>query len=769
MRYILLLIYTFSSVAISAQNITGRLLDPQNQPVGFANVIVLTQDSTFVAGNVSNADGTFSVASNNQSALLKISYIGYEEQVLPIWNRTDMGVIRLREEALALDEVEIKGTLPVTRIKGDAMVTSIENTILAKAGSANDVLEKIPGIMKNGETFEVFGKGEPLIYINGRKVLNKDELERLDADEIRNVELITNPGSRYDATVKAVIRIQTVKRQGDGLGIDLRSTYFQSQNTDSYNHWNINYHHNSWDFFIDGSSHLSNTNQVEISEATNRVDDVWTQSNDWESDSHQHILGSTFGFNFMPKENHSLGMKYEITGYTDYHSDTKTESLIGLNGNYYDYMLNDTHSDYKKHLTHMLNGYYNGSVNDLSIDLNVDYYKQSYEQNSIMLENSQDREDREVRSENPVNNQLAAVKLLFGHPLFGGNLTFGTEYTYTYRTDNYLSFAEVYAPTSFSKIREHNIAAFVEYGYSLPFGQLSAGLRYEHDNFDYYEDEVFCPDESRTYDNFFPNASFSTKIGNLQLQASYSAKTNRPRYFQLSNNMTYYNRFTRLTGNPALKSALTHDITLSGTWRFFQATVSFQQKRDFILQWSNPDPSDHSVVVITYQSFDKLPMLNAMISAMPAIGCWSPTFMVGIKKQWLDLKYENYDIKLSKPMFSAIFNNTITLPWNLILQANLTFIGKGDVENTHFLKNKYICNVALQKSFLKDALTIEIRGNDLFKDSINKFTMQMNRVETFLHNYYDSREFIFTLRYKFNTTPSKYKGTGAGSEQKSRF
>lgn len=317
MKLVLVLLSALLSVATYAQTLTGKIIDQQNQPVPFANILALDADSVFISGNVSAEDGTFQVTATKQAALLKISYIGYQEQIIPIQNRTDMGIIQLQEEATALGEVVIKGTLPVTKIKGDAMVTSIENTVLSKVGSANDVLQKIPGVTKDDDAFNVFGKGEPLIYINGREVMNKEELERLNSDEIKNVELITNPGSKYDATVKAVIRIQTVKRKGDGFGIDLRSSYYQSQNTDSYNHWNINYRHNNWDIFWDGYYNYANTEWGEDSETSNLVEDVWTQTNVVRDKSRDSELNSTFGFNFMPVENHSLGIKYDITGYLD--------------------------------------------------------------------------------------------------------------------------------------------------------------------------------------------------------------------------------------------------------------------------------------------------------------------------------------------------------------------------------------------------------------------------------------------------------------------
>ena len=769
MKLAIVSIGILSTIAVSAQSLRGKLIDQQNQPVPFANVLALDADSAFISGNVSAEDGTFQVTATKQASLLKISYIGYQEQIIPIQNKTDIGVIQLQEEATALGEVVVKGSLPVTKIKRDAMVTNIENTVLSKVGSANDVLQKIPGVTKNDNTFNVFGKGEPLIYINGREVMNKEELERLNSDEIKNIELITNPGSRYDATVKAVIRIQTVKHKGDGFGIDLRSSYYQSQNTDTYNHWNINYRHNNFDFFIDGFYSLYNTEFHENATQKNTVDNIWTQINNNNENQHNSALNSTVGFNYIPKENHSFGVQYDVKGYLDYWYDNEITSNIQLNETYYDQLTSQSHTNDSKNIRHTLNGYYNGKINDWEIDLNIDYYKSSNKLNANTIENSKDKDDREIRSQNPVDNQLAAAKLIFNHPLWNGNISFGSEYTYTLRTDDYLSFSETYIPTSYSKIREHNIAAFIEYQHSLPFGQFTAGLRYEHDDFKYYENHIYRPEQSRTFDNFYPNASLGAQIGKVQLQASYSAKTYRPSYSELSNNILYINRFTYKTGSPSLMPSINHDISLMGAWRFFQAMISFQQKRDAILQWSNPDKNDPSISIITMQNFEKIPTLSAMLAAAPTIGCWSPIFSIGVTKQWFDVEYANQVIKMEDPSLMASFNNIINLPWGIIFGADFTFQGKGHSDNMYSNRNCFICNVSLQKSFLNDALTVEMRGSDLFHERINDLTMYMNRLQVDTKTYSDSREFVLTLRYKFNMTPSKYKGTGAGAEQKSRF
>lgn len=79
-----------------------------------------------------------------------------------------------------------------------------------------------------GEKLEVIGRGEPIYHINGRRVQDTDELKRLNSEQNKNIEVINNPGSEYDATVNAVVRIKTIRQQGEGLGMDMKSQMRQT-------------------------------------------------------------------------------------------------------------------------------------------------------------------------------------------------------------------------------------------------------------------------------------------------------------------------------------------------------------------------------------------------------------------------------------------------------------------------------------------------------------------------------------------------------------
>lgn len=148
-------ISTFLSIGISAQTVSGKLIDENSQPLPYANVVLLSlPDSTFVTGTISGEDGTFSLATTAGKQLVRISSIGYNT-LYRAAQPADMGVIQLTTDAQMLGEVVVKADLPKTRVKGDAMVTTVTGSVLEKAGTGNDLLDKIPGLSANNGSVNV--------------------------------------------------------------------------------------------------------------------------------------------------------------------------------------------------------------------------------------------------------------------------------------------------------------------------------------------------------------------------------------------------------------------------------------------------------------------------------------------------------------------------------------------------------------------------------------------------------------------------------------
>ena len=756
------------AIAIQAQNINGRIIDEIAQPLPFANVVLLSlPDSTFVQGAISDADGWFSIPTEKTHGLLKVSSIGYVTKFVDCQGG-NMGNISLLTDRQMLGEVEVTAMRPTYKMTSEGIATNVENTVLSKAGTAEDVLAKIPGLTKKKDGYEVFGKGTPLIYINGREVRDLSELDQLKSDDIKNVEVVNNPGAKYDASVKSVVIIRTKKQQGEGFGFDARSSYFQSDNTDFVEQLNWNYRHNKLDVF--GTLHyfLYNSRWQTITNNIVPADTLWEQlfhqNNLSRNQASRNVIGANYAFN----ENHSIGFRYNFTLCPDEFDTGVLSSEVTANGQYYDRLDNtiEGRTDYQP--GHAVNAYYRGVVGDAEINFNADYLNNGNHEYTLYNEQSDSQESRCFTSENIVNNRLLASKLTVDYPLFGGDLTVGTEYTNTHRNDNYIMH-EDYVPTSFATLKESNVAPFVEYSFGTPIGQLSAGLRYEWVKFDYYENDVHIDDQSRSFGNLFPSVSFATQLGQTMLQLSYAAKTRRPNYEQLSNNMSYGNRFTLQTGNPFLKHEYVHSLSLMGMWNFLQFSVGYNDRKDAIVMWSRPFEGNSSVTVITQTNIPSLKSVGAMVAAAPTFGIWSPQLTAAMEKQWFMLQTSTGEYNLSRPIFQFGLDNSFEFGQGWVASVDGQLITVGDHENASIKNNYGSLNVSLTKSFLDDRLSVRLKGHDLLGTEKQRVMIFLDGTQFEQFGWGDSRMFELTVRYKFNTTRSKYQGTGAGNDEKERL
>ncbi len=349
-------------VSLSAQTVSGKLIDENRNPLPYANVVLLSlPDSVFVNGTISGEDGSFTLEATSENQIVKISSIGYKTVYKPT-TPAQIGIVQLVSDAQMLGEVVVKGNIPVTRIKNDALETKVQGTVLSKAGTAEDVLAHIPGLQKKTDGFEVLGKGSPLIYINGRKLRDIAELDQLTSEQIKSVEVVRNPGARYDATVGAVVRIRTIKRQGDGFGVSLRSSYNQSQNSDFIEQADVNYRHNGLDVFgmvrFDKTTSLQN----DILKQTAFTDTIWTQKNYQHSNTNSRNIDGRIGFNYDFNEHHSIGVHYNLS--KNLHTDMLTafDSEIQADGLPYDILHSSTVANAKSQPEHQLNIYYAGQI-----------------------------------------------------------------------------------------------------------------------------------------------------------------------------------------------------------------------------------------------------------------------------------------------------------------------------------------------------------------------------------------------------------------------
>ena len=197
----------------------GRVVDSNNRPIDFANVALLNVgDSSLINGGVTNENGQFVIPSKARKAIVRVSCVGYQT-TFHSYNTSMIGTIVLHENTINLKGVKVKAMRENIKLGQEGMLVDIEHSDLNKIGTATDVLREMPRVdVSSDGMVNVFAKGSPLIYINNRQVRDLNELHQLKSDNIKNVEIVTAPGAKYNAEVKSeYVSIQYAVRAKDGV------------------------------------------------------------------------------------------------------------------------------------------------------------------------------------------------------------------------------------------------------------------------------------------------------------------------------------------------------------------------------------------------------------------------------------------------------------------------------------------------------------------------------------------------------------------------
>lgn len=686
---------------------------------------------------------------------------------------------------LELHEVTVKAP-PKTRINGDAIVTRIVGTPIAGAGTASDALAKVPGIIVQNGELQVVGKGAPTYYVNGRKVCDLTELQRLSSHDIKDVEVITTPGAGYDAQTSAVVRIRTLRRRTDGLGvaIDLRDEQALScSNNRLGSTLNLNYRQRSASVFATvayGNDRLGRY-ATEVEQQTFGNRGFYRQDGTTDLSQHYGNLNLDLGMEWQPSENHSVGFK--VDHYTNLKGvgDFRMTNDIYHDGRLTDQMVSNTHTDTDHSNSWQANAYYIGSFNGWSLDCNADFYHTSVAEDARTIEESL-VDERDIQSSTSTSNRLLAARISAAHTFGGGKLGFGTELVFMKRGSNYTINAEGIA-NSADKVEENTYAAFAEYGHKIgATGMLRAGARYEYVDFSY--DDRLSPSAhvARHSGNIYPYASYSVGIGSVRGALSYAVKTCRPYFRTLRSNIEYNNRFTLTTGNPTLKNETRHELGANASWRFLSMSVGYLRTTDGIYDWTYPYNDDGTVLVGWVNLDSPINQLSAFVNVAPSVGAWMPSYTVGVQKQWLTLDLTDprqpsgqRHASYGKPMIICNLNNAFRLParngkgsWQLELNSELmSACHYGNAEITNWSWN---LKWAVQRTFLpSDALSVRLEATDIFHTAYNNVVVDLgNNILTQTHilgrerSCYDQQRLTLTLRYSFNVSRSDYRGKGAG-------
>lgn len=744
----------------------GRIVDERGNAAEYATIALLSPiDSTIVGHGVSNENGSFVIPCNYRKVLARITYIGYKT-VNRIYNNTEMGIIKLQPKTMIVKGVVVKGDRPQYKMLSGGMEVAVEHTLLSKMANTFEVLSLLPRVSVDGQKISVFGKGAPIIYINNKRVHDNNEIVNITPDNIKSISVITSPGAEYDAEVESVIRIQTKERCANGFS--LRADAYGK-----YNKWMSDYElistsYQTKKFEIANSIWTMGTHD---GEDNNLITDIYLPDKHYYNDQLIHLdtnnrfLSEKLSADYSLNDSNSIGGSYRYYGMFKGRTNSVSRQDVLLNGMAQGSI--DQNEVMKPSLSlHQADVYYVGKVGHVGVDFNATYYAVKNRRNDEGFEISKELGNQEVHSSNRQNSDMWAGKLVVNIPLWKGNMSVGTEMS---KTDSHGTFLneEQLVPSTKTDIHERNIAGFAQYGLALSKWTVGLGVRYENIVRDYLSDGVKQDDVSRKYNNFFPNLSVSWNKGNWNWQLNVNEKIHRPSYRQLGNFMQFDNRFLYEGGNPTLQPEKVFNVETMMLYKWLNVSVGYKYLKD-VMEWTKYIYPGKEFAYNTSLNFDHKQLLYASVHVSPKFGIFRPTWGFYYNQQFFDTRKYGASKALSKPLLSCSLNN------NFALSETMNAAIRLNASTTHadgflMMKSGYSVNLQFDKSFANRTWIIYLSANDIFKTAKERWTMYGLGASTTKDCYNYTRNISLQVTYNFNAKRSKYKGTGAGNEEKSRL
>ena len=749
-----------------AQSFKGKIIDATTkETLSFANVVLLQAvDSAFVTGTVSGDDGTFSLVPPAGKSILRISLIGYETYTEPFHSQ-NQSIIALTPKQEMLSEVVVTGHARLFKMENGGISADIQNTPLKSIGNLSEVLGQMPFVTKTDNALTVLGKGTPVVYINNRLVRDNNDLLRINSKDIKKVTVITNPGAEYDASVNAVIKVETARPVGDGLSIDLWT--YNRYNSEWYtmNRASFNYRNDKLDIF-------TSIEYANLAFPKDRIKNLDIQT----EEGHRTITAKRedsdmlkfytpkAGFNYMINEKHSFGAQYEYSNTYDQNHNYQIDTESSLEGAAEDPIHTHSFSKNRKH-SHYVNAYYNGQITDwLNAKLDIDYKRSENSGYNGAINTLENFNNENLQTLNDGNYDLYAAKLTLQTRLWEGDLAYGGEGSYTQNKQAINVTENDGIPginSNTNDMRQNLYAAFISYNHT--FGSFSGeiGLRYENVNSQYYENERLLKEQSRRHQRLFPTFRINYNVNeDLQMELAYRNTVSRPSYSSLQGFVVYMGPYQYAMGNPLLRPTYTNSLTYMLRWKQFSLMGTYRKCNDYTAEIKELYMGNS--ILSRMVNIKNAQFLTVVFNYNSSFGIWRPNYDISLDKNYVT--YGNPEIAYNTPVFNFNLRNGFSVKgWNFGVDINGR--SKGDdsylYHNTQF---SWQTNIYVNTAFCKDKLLIGLQGIDIFNTKNDYFSHKYNGIYIYEEDNMYRRTLMFSMTYRFNTSPKRYKGSNATNE-----
>ncbi len=771
-RILSLLISLIWCVITTLADVTGTVIDDNQTPVEFVNVILMdSRDSLYINGTTTDSAGRFSIINpDGRGDMLRLSCIGYQEIYRKLNNHDEnAGVITMTPKGHQLGSVTVTADRPMFYQDKGSLVTNVQGTVLGDLYSTDDVLAQIPGmVLTPTGALEVFGLGNPIIYINNRRISSNAELQQLTPKDIKSIQLITNPGASYDASGRAVLKITTIRR-GDGLLMEIGGDFRQNERSSFGGNVNIGYRHNGVNFSANygydsyamqarqpsgKELHLDSHTYTFIQDTDGdgrEKEHTWALKTDYEIND-RHVIGISWDASASKRDDHRLSeMDYQLD------SEAAQQSHV----------INDDSN--KTHYNHV-NVFHNAQWHkQLTSRLNLDYVSNTNRYNQIS-----DETNEGVHRLSPFSGKssldIYGAKFAMDYQISDAlSMSAGADYSHVGNDGNMFSDTAV-IPSSDYTNSEDRYAAYAELNSTLNQISIGAGIRYEYMKMDYNDHLDSEANVRRRFSNVYPSLSLSHNCKGWGNTLSFSSRTRRPSFSQLSAMSYYQNRYMYQHGNPLLVPSTSYILQWDSGYKFVNFSLGYTYTKDFITNdMYTIDYDGTTQIISSYANRDKVQYIKANVTIQKNIAWWRPTLSAGVNKQFFQTDYLGETINCNRPQYYLTFNQYFTLPKSTTISAYYYFNSGGDQGSLRF-KPYQMLNIGIQKSFLNKRLTVRLKANDIFHTMKFKVSEYRGNIHFWQTEDYRMWNYSVSITYRLNKKKKiKYRGDESISDEIERI
>lgn len=752
----MLLLFGFGRAAAQDDStiVRGEISGKEGQRPDYYNILIKQQqDSAVVSGSCFYTDKfELRIPRTDQEVLLCITSLGYKDRYILLRRgaaEEDLGKIALEEEVL--DQVVVRPRA-ITNA-GSRATVQVEGTTLQNLSSVTDILQRAPMVTASDEGVTVFGKGTPLIYIDG-KISSYDAVKELQPTQIISMLIDRNPSARYEATYRSVLKITTTrKREGISGQLYNQSMFYRRYGNNAGGHLQVN--KGRWSNYLGASYRYSDN--LSYSDGTDVIDyagykllDSTFHTNYWG----HHRYNITYGSSFKINDKQSLSWQYDFTNLEDNgRNKSLVEERIYENGE-----ASRLHSETRSFFAapnHKANLMYTYQIGEKKrLEVTADYgHMRNDERQEVIQRPLPDGEVSTLQTDSKSRSDVFSGMAEYAFPLLNADFLVGGRYNRV-ASDVGSSYDGEYTGTVF---RNNVIAAYATADKAYDKWGFSLGLRGE-----FSKDDVQANGErirNQWNNHLFPSASVYTDglFKTTDLMFSYRSSISHPSVSELNPASSYVNSVIISRGNALLYSLVNHcaefsatfwkALTLTASYDYFQnerietGVLSDDGKHIFFQPVNIPRSHEYSLMAAFTKQWDKFGLsVDGSVRFPYAKIPYMDAYWINDKTSYSGSV--SFDIRLS--------------PTTLLSCAFAAESRSCDLMSVW--EPTYGLDCSLSQQLFKKRMTVIVSATDLLHRSVTDWSDYYGYYEGTSRSSHDTRGVRLMLRYNFNRDKNKFRG-----------